>query len=61
MNSIEYILSAINHKEIDRIPVELATTPSSGRVYVLNSIHNIMPDFPKENIIAMFETVQKFY
>lgn len=28
--------------------------------YVFNSVHNIMPDVPPENIVAMFEAVQEF-
>ncbi|MDO9341628.1 MAG: uroporphyrinogen decarboxylase family protein [Bacteroidales bacterium] len=61
MNSRERILAAINHKQPDRIPVDLGATPSSGEGYVFNSIHNIMPDVPPENIMAMFETVQEFH
>ena len=30
MNSRERILAAINHKEADRIPIDLGATPSSG-------------------------------
>ncbi len=33
---------------------------SAGGGYVFNSIHNIMPDVPPENIMAMFETVREF-
>ena len=31
-----------------------------GGGYVFNTVHNIMPDCPPENIIAMFEAVQKY-
>ena len=34
---------------------------SAGGGYVFNSIHNIMPDVPPENIMAMFEAVQEFH
>ena len=34
---------------------------SVGGGYVFNSVHNILPDVPPENIIAMFETVQEFH
>jgi uroporphyrinogen decarboxylase len=34
---------------------------SAGGGYVFNSIHNIMPDVPPENILAMFEAVQEFH
>jgi uroporphyrinogen decarboxylase len=33
---------------------------SRGGGYVFNSIHNIMPDVPPENIMAMFETVKEY-
>jgi len=33
---------------------------SEGGGYVFNSIHNIMPDVPPENIMAMFEAVEEF-
>lgn len=32
-----------------------------GGGYVFNPIHNIMPDVPPENIVAMFEATQEFY
>jgi len=34
---------------------------SAGGGYVFNSIHNIMPDVPPENIMAMFDTVLEFH
>lgn len=34
---------------------------SVGGGYVFNSVHNIMPDVPPENIMAMFEVVQEFH
>jgi uroporphyrinogen decarboxylase len=33
---------------------------SEGGGYVFNSIHNIMPDVPPQNIMAMFEAVKEF-
>jgi uroporphyrinogen decarboxylase len=33
---------------------------SKGGGYVFNAIHNIMPDVPPENIVAMFEAVDEF-
>ncbi len=32
-----------------------------GGGFVFNPIHNIMPDVPPENIVAMFEAVEEFY
>jgi uroporphyrinogen decarboxylase len=34
-------------------------TPGGG--FVFNPIHNIMPDVPPQNIIAMFEAIEEFY
>lgn len=33
---------------------------SKGGGFVFNTIHNIMPDVPAENIVAMFEAVNEF-
>lgn len=33
---------------------------SSGGGYVFNTVHNIMPDVPPHNIVAMFEAVRDF-
>jgi len=33
---------------------------SKGGGYVFNSVHNIMPDVPPENIVAMFEAVNEY-
>ncbi len=32
-----------------------------GGGYVFNTVHNIMPDVPPENIVAMFEAVHEFF
>jgi uroporphyrinogen decarboxylase len=34
---------------------------SRGGGYVFNTIHNIMPDVPPENIMAMFEAVNEYH
>ena len=33
---------------------------SEGGGYVFNTVHNIMPDVPPENIVAMFDAVNEF-
>jgi len=33
---------------------------SPGGGFVFNTVHNIMPDVPPENIVAMFETIKEF-
>ena len=32
-----------------------------GGGFIFNPIHNIMPDVPPQNIIAMFEAIDEFY
>lgn len=34
---------------------------SRGGGFVFNTVHNIMPDVPPQNIVAMFEAVHEFY
>ncbi|MBA7577669.1 Uroporphyrinogen decarboxylase [subsurface metagenome] len=34
---------------------------SKGGGFVFNTVHNIMPDVPPQNIMAMFEAVHEFY
>ncbi len=36
-------------------------TFAPGGGFVFNNIHNIMPDVPPENILAMFDEVQRFH
>ena len=33
---------------------------SKGGGYVFNTVHNIMPDVPPQNIMAMFEVLNEF-
>ena len=40
MNSRERLLSSVNHKEPDRIPVDIGATPSSGISAV--AYHNLL-------------------
>lgn len=39
---------------------ELLEIFSPGGGYVFNTVHNILPDVPPENILAMFEAVEEF-
>lgn len=34
---------------------------SIGGGYVFNTVHNIMPDVPPKNIVAMFEAINEYY
>jgi uroporphyrinogen decarboxylase len=74
MTSRERVLAAIDHKQPDIVPVDMSGTPSKIREqvldrmeifsrdggYVFNTVHNILPDVPSENIIAMFDAVKEF-
>jgi len=33
---------------------------SPGGGYIFNTIHNILPDVPPENIVAMFEAIDEY-
>ena len=33
---------------------------SKGGGFVFNTVHNIMPDVPARNVIAMFDAVEEF-
>jgi len=55
--------SVLNHKS----PVEVKDHVranieilSPGGGFVFNTIHNILPDVPPENVIAMFEAVDEY-
>lgn len=39
---------------------EMIETFAPGGGFVFNTVHNIMPDCPPENIVAMFETVDRY-
>lgn len=34
---------------------------SQGGGFVFNTVHNILPDVPPENVIAMFEAIKEFH
>jgi uroporphyrinogen decarboxylase len=33
---------------------------SEGGGFVFNTVHNILPDVPSENILAMYDAVKEF-
>jgi uroporphyrinogen decarboxylase len=71
MNSRERILTSVNHKEPDRVPIDLGSTPSSGisaiaynnlkKYLSINSGHNRIYDVvqqlaqPEDEILDMFK------
>ena len=54
MASRERILTALNHRELDRVPVDL------GGGFVFQQVHNILANVPPENIIAMYDAVREY-
>ena len=58
MNSRKRIISAINHKEPDRIPIDLGSTPSSGISVV--AWQNLLKYLGKENLQTwVYDVVQE--
>jgi len=33
---------------------------SPGGGYVFNTVHNILPEVPPQNVVAMFEAIEEF-
>ena len=55
--------NVLNHGTPDEVREHvkrLLDTFAPGGGFVFNTVHNIMPDVPPENILAMFETVDTF-
>jgi uroporphyrinogen decarboxylase len=46
--------------DVRRQVLERLAVFSPGGGYVFNSIHNILPDVPPENVVALFEAVAEF-
>ncbi len=55
-----HILNGATPKEVKEHVKHNLEIFSKGGGYVFNTIHNIMPDVPPENIVAMFEAVDEF-
>jgi uroporphyrinogen decarboxylase len=55
-----HVLNSAKPSEVKRHVRERLEIFSPGGGFVFNTIHNIMPDVPPENIVAMYETVKEF-
>ena len=54
------ILNLANPEQVkDHVKRNLEIFSKDGG-FVFNTVHNIMPDVPPQNIVAMFETVHEF-
>jgi uroporphyrinogen decarboxylase len=49
------VLTRSSPEEVKQHVTELFTIFSPGRRYIFNTVHNILPDVPRENIIAMVQ------
>jgi len=54
------VLNNGTRDDVKRQVTERLEIFSKGGGYVFNTIHNILPDVPPENILAMFEAVDEF-
>ncbi len=54
------MLNAGTPEQVRMQVLERLEVLSEGSGYVFNTIHNIMPDVPPQNIIAMFDAVKEF-
>ena len=54
------VLNKASPSEVRKHVTKLLEIFSPGGGFIFNTIHNILPDVPPENIIAMFEAVEKF-
>lgn len=69
MNSRERVITALRHEEPDRVPIDLGGTAVSSIAmstyaalrggFVFNPVHNIQPNVPPENIVALFEAARE--
>ena len=54
------VLNSGTQEEVRKQVLERLEIFSPGGGYVFNTIHNILPDVPPENIVAMVEAVREF-
>jgi len=53
-------LNAGTPEQIRKQVLERLEIFSPGGGFVFNTVHNILPDVPPENIVAMFDAVKEF-
>ena len=54
------VLNKNTPNEVKKHVLERLEIFSPGGGFVFNTVHNIMPDVPPENILAMFEAIEEF-
>ncbi len=55
-----WVINRKSPEEVKKHVKELLGIFAPGGGYVWNTVHNILPDVPPENIVAMFEAVHEF-
>ena len=56
----QYVLPYGSPKDVEEEVKRRIDDLAPGGGYVLTSVHNIQPDVPPENVVAMFEAAQKY-
>ncbi len=55
-----YVLNHGTPEEVRKMVLERLEIFSPGGGYVFNTVHNILPEVPPENILAMFNAIREF-
>ena len=55
-----YVLNNGTPEEVRRMVLERLEIFSPGGGYIFNTVHNILPEVPPENIVAMFNAIREF-
>ncbi|HHJ10343.1 MAG TPA: methyltransferase [Bacteroidetes bacterium] len=55
-----YVLNVGTPEEVRKMVLERLEIFSPGGGYVFNTVHNILPEVPPENIMAMFNAIREF-
>jgi len=54
------VLNRATPEEVKKHALERLEILSPGGGFVFNTVHNILPEVPPENIVAMFEAIEEF-
>ena len=54
------VLNRATPEEVKAHVLERLEILSPGGGFVFNTVHNILPEVPPENIVAMFEAIEEF-
>ena len=55
-----HVLNRASPAEVRRHVLERMTILAPGGGFVFNTVHNILPDVPPENVVAMFDAVGEY-